>query len=93
MVAFNTAGANPIHKATIVPRGKALGMVINIPEKEDSSISRMQLLARLDTCMGGRVAEEMIFGADHITTGARSDLQNATALARRMVRGPTHCIL
>lgn len=85
VVAFNTAGANPIHKATIMPRGTALGMVTQLPEKDETSISKMQLLARLDVCMGGRVAEEMIFGADQVTSGARSDLQQATALARHMV--------
>ena len=85
VVAFNTNGANPIHKATIMPRGTALGMVTQLPEKDETSISKKQLLARLDVCMGGRVAEEMIFGADHVTSGARSDLQQATALARHMV--------
>ncbi|CAM6101654.1 unnamed protein product [Calypogeia fissa] len=85
VVAFNTVGANPIHKATIMPRGTALGMVTQLPEKDETSISKMQLLARLDVCMGGRVAEELIFGADQVTSGARSDLQQATALARHMV--------
>ncbi|BBN17942.1 ATP-dependent metalloprotease [Marchantia polymorpha subsp. ruderalis] len=85
VVAFNTIGANPIHKATIMPRGTALGMVTQLPEKDETSISKMQLLARLDVCMGGRVAEELIFGADQVTSGARSDLQQATALARHMV--------
>lgn len=85
VVAFNTAGAHPIHKATITPRGNALGMVSQIPEKDETSVSKIQMLARLDVAMGGRVAEELIFGMEQITTGARSDLQQATAIARHMV--------
>ncbi|KAI5070565.1 hypothetical protein GOP47_0014908 [Adiantum capillus-veneris] len=85
VVAFNTAGAYPIHKATITPRGNALGMVSQIPDKDETSVSKIQMLARLDVAMGGRVAEELIFGSEQVTTGARSDLQHATALARHMV--------
>eukprot|EP00250_Pteridium_aquilinum_P020458 c24820_g1_i1 orf=343-2865(-) len=85
VVALNTAGAHPIHKATIMPRGNALGMVSQIPDKDETSVSKLQLLARLDVAMGGRVAEEIIFGTEQVTTGARSDLQHATALARHMV--------
>ncbi|KAG4130965.1 hypothetical protein ERO13_D09G178600v2 [Gossypium hirsutum] len=85
IVAFNTEGAHPIHKATIMPRGSALGMVTQLPSDDETSISKKQLLARLDVCMGGRVAEELIFGQDHVTTGARSDLQTATELAKYMV--------
>jgi len=85
VVAFNTKGANPIHKATITPRGMSLGMVTQLPDKDETSVSKNQMLARLDVCMGGRVAEEMIFGPDQVTSGARSDLQQATALARHMV--------
>ncbi|KAF5731234.1 Cell division protease ftsH isoform 1 [Tripterygium wilfordii] len=85
IVAYNTEGAHPIHKATIMPRGSALGMVTQLPSSDETSISRKQLLARLDVCMGGRVAEEIIFGQDHITTGASSDLQTATELAQYMV--------
>ncbi|KAF5743471.1 ATP-dependent zinc metalloprotease FTSH 11 chloroplastic/mitochondrial [Tripterygium wilfordii] len=85
IVAFNTEGAHPIHKATIMPRGTALGMVTQLPSSDETSISRKQLLARIDVCMGGRVAEEIIFGQDHITTGASSDLQTATELAQYMV--------
>ena len=61
IVALKTNGAMPVHKATIVPRGHALGMVMQVPDKDDTSISRRQLLARLDVCFGGRVAEELIF--------------------------------
>ncbi|XP_052194238.1 ATP-dependent zinc metalloprotease FTSH 11, chloroplastic/mitochondrial [Diospyros lotus] len=98
IVAFNTEGAHPIHKATITPRGSALGMVTQLPSSDETSISKKQLLARLDVCMGGRVAEEIIFGQDHITTGASSDLHTATELAQFMVSncgmsdtiGPVH---
>ncbi|XP_059445573.1 ATP-dependent zinc metalloprotease FTSH 11, chloroplastic/mitochondrial [Corylus avellana] len=98
IVAFNTEGAHPIHKATIMPRGSALGMVTQLPSNDETSISKKQLLARLDVCMGGRVAEELIFGQDHVTTGASSDLHTATELAHYMVSncgmsdaiGPVH---
>lgn len=98
VVAFNTEGAHPIHKATIMPRGSALGMVTQLPSDDETSISKKQLLARLDVCMGGRVAEELIFGQDQITTGASSDLKTATELAHYMVSacgmsdtiGPVH---
>ncbi|GMP70502.1 hypothetical protein CsSME_00029326 [Camellia sinensis var. sinensis] len=98
LVALNTDGAHPIHKATIMPRGSALGMVTQLPSSDETSISKKQLLARLDVCMGGRAAEELIFGQDYITTGASSDLQTATELAQYMVSacgmsdtiGPVH---
>ena len=85
IVALYTDAALPVHKATIMPRGRALGMVTQIPEKDETSISKEQLLAKLDVCMGGRVAEELIFGNNKVTTGARGDLQQATSLARHMV--------
>jgi ATP-dependent metalloprotease len=85
IVAMHTQGAHPVHKATIVPRGMSLGMVMQLPEKDETSVTRRQLLARLDVCMGGRVAEELIFGDAEVTTGASSDLQQATRLARDMV--------
>ncbi|KAJ3704117.1 hypothetical protein LUZ61_007822 [Rhynchospora tenuis] len=98
IVALNTEGAHPIHKATIMPRGSALGMVTQLPSQDETSISKKQLLARLDVCMGGRVAEELIFGEDNVTTGASNDLHTATELAHYMVSncgmsdtiGPVH---
>jgi len=85
IMAISTKGAYPVHKATIIPRGQALGMVHQLPEDDVVSVDKEQLLARLDVAMGGRVAEEMIFGPEHITTGASSDLEQANRVARDMV--------
>ncbi|KAL5510852.1 hypothetical protein EMCRGX_G006461 [Ephydatia muelleri] len=85
IVALYTPDALPIHKATIVPRGSALGMVAQMSEKDELSWSRRQLLAKLDVAMGGRVAEELVFGTEYITSGASSDLEVATKIAKHMV--------
>ena len=85
MMAVLTDGAIPIHKATIMPRGNSLGMVMTLPEGDQTSQSLKQMLASMDVCMGGRVAEELIFGAENVTSGASSDIQQATRIARAMV--------
>jgi ATP-dependent metalloprotease len=61
-----------------MPRGRSLGMVMQLPDGDQTSMSRKQMLARLDICMGGRVAEELVFGEDNVTSGASSDFQQAT---------------
>jgi cell division protease FtsH len=89
LVSFNLPSSDPIHKATIIPRGRALGMVMNLPERDKYGHSIKELKTRLAICFGGRVAEELIFGKDNISTGAGggpgSDLNQATQLARAMV--------
>lgn len=85
LVSYHTPDSDPIHKATIIPRGRALGMVMRLPEGDRISMSRIRLLADIKVAMGGRIAEELIFGADKITTGASSDIRAATEIARRMV--------
>ncbi len=82
---LNVEETDPIHKATIVPRGRALGMVQQLPEKDQYSYSRAKMLSRLVICMGGRAAEELKFGRDKVTSGASSDIAAATKLARSMV--------
>ncbi len=83
--AIRVKGNDPLHKVTIVPRGRALGLAFTLPEDDRVSTTREQLEARLVMAYGGRCAEEMIFGRDHVTTGASSDIQFATGLARRYV--------
>jgi len=85
IVALNVPATDPVHKATIIPRGRALGMVMQLPERDKLSMSYEQMTSRLAICMGGRVAEEIIFGKDKITSGAQSDIEAATKLARAMV--------
>ncbi|ETZ07755.1 ATP-dependent zinc metalloprotease FtsH [Holospora obtusa F1] len=85
LIASLSSHSDPIHKATIVPRGVALGLVMRLPETDKVSVTRASLLADLDIALAGRVAEEMMFGEDGITTGASSDFKFATNLARKMV--------
>jgi cell division protease FtsH len=85
LVSLNMPGSIPIHKATIIPRGRALGMVQGLPERDQISQTYEQLVAMLAMAMGGRVAEEMIFGHDKVTSGAASDIQQCTRVARAMV--------
>ncbi|WP_379923418.1 ATP-dependent zinc metalloprotease FtsH [Erythrobacter sp. R86502] len=95
MTAYHEAGhaivsvyepaSDPIHKATIIPRGRALGMVMRLPERDSYSYHRDKMHANLSVSMGGRVAEEIIFGHDKVSSGASSDIQYATSLARNMV--------
>ena len=85
IVALNEKASDPIHKATIIPRGRALGVVWTLPERDKYSHSREYLEANISKAMGGRVSEELIFGHDKVTSGASSDIQMATKLAKDMV--------
>ncbi|HEX5279767.1 MAG TPA: ATP-dependent zinc metalloprotease FtsH [Micropepsaceae bacterium] len=85
LVALSVVGSDPIHKATIIPRGRALGMVMRLPERDQLSLTRQKLYADLQVAFGGRIAEELIFGYDRVTTGAQSDIEMATRMARAMV--------
>ncbi|MGY6637164.1 MAG: cell division protein FtsH [Erythrobacter sp. SCN 62-14] len=85
IVSVHEAASDPIHKATIIPRGRALGMVMRLPERDSYSYHRDKMHANLSVSMGGRVAEEIIFGHDKVSSGASSDIQYATDLARNMV--------
>ena len=85
IVALNEKASDPIHKATIIPRGSALGVVWTLPERDKHSHSREYLEANISKAMGGRVAEELIFGHNKVTSGASSDIQMATKLAKDMV--------
>ena len=82
---LHVAETDPIHKATIIPRGRALGMVQQLPEKDQYSYTRAKMLSRLIICMGGRASEELKFGYDKVTSGASADISAATNLARSMV--------
>ncbi|QZD88757.1 ATP-dependent zinc metalloprotease FtsH [Qipengyuania aurantiaca] len=85
LVSLNEPASDPIHKATIIPRGRALGMVMRLPERDNYSYHRDKMHANLAVAMGGRVAEEIIFGHDKVSSGASGDIQYATDLARNMV--------
>jgi len=85
LVGLSVPGIDPIHKVTIVPRGRALGITFFLPEKDRRNVTKQWLLGQLAMSYGGRVAEELVFGPDKVTTGAYSDIQQATEMARRMV--------
>ena len=85
IVALNQSASDPIHKATIIPRGRALGMVMRLPERDQLSLPREKMFADITVAMGGRVAEELIFGDKKVTSGASSDIEMATKMARNMV--------
>ena len=85
LVALHMPASDPIHKATIIPRGRALGMVMRLPERDKLSVTREKLKADIAVAMGGRIAEELIFGYDKVTSGASSDISVATKMARAMV--------
>ncbi len=85
LVALYCPAHDPLHKVTIIPRGRALGVTMSLPERDKYGYSKKELMAKIAMSFGGRVAEELIFGKDDITTGAASDINQATALARRMV--------
>lgn len=85
IMAMYTPGATPLYKATILPRGRALGITFQLPEMDKVDITKKECLARLDVCMGGKIAEELIYGKENTTSGCGSDLQSATNTARAMV--------
>ena len=85
LVSLSIDSSDPIHKATIIPRGRALGMVLRLPERDQISITREKMYGNLSVAMGGRIAEELVFGYDKVTSGASSDIKQATEIARAMV--------
>lgn len=85
IMAMYSKGATPLYKATILPRGRALGVTFQLPEMDKVDMTKRECFARLDVCMGGKIAEEMVHGKDNVTSGCSSDLANATSVARAMV--------
>ena len=85
VVGLNVPQHDPIHKATIIPRGRALGLVLSLPERDQLSVTKTKYKSKIAMAMGGKVAEELIFGADNVTSGASSDIQQVTNIARAMV--------
>ncbi|HKT16048.1 MAG TPA: ATP-dependent zinc metalloprotease FtsH [Allosphingosinicella sp.] len=85
LVSLHVPGCDPLHKVTIIPRGRALGVTWNLPERDRYSMSMKQMKARLALCFGGRIAEQLIYGEDALNTGASNDIQQATEMARSMV--------
>jgi len=86
LVALYTEGAMPLHKVTCMPRGNALGYTAQLPEDDRFSVSFKEFVAEMDICMGGRVAEELVYGPENVTSGCISDLAHATDVATRMVQ-------
>jgi len=84
LVSLHVDGCDPLHKVTIIPRGRALGVTWNLPERDRYSMSMKQMKARLALCFGGRIAEQLIYGLDELNTGASNDIQQATDMARAM---------
>jgi cell division protease FtsH len=85
LVSLHVPGCDPLHKVTIIPRGRALGVTWNLPERDRYSMSMKQMKARLALCFGGRIAEQLIYGVEELNTGASNDIQQATDMARAMV--------
>ena len=85
LVGFFVPGNDPLHKVTIIPRGRALGVTMNLPERDRYAFRKNEIEARLAMMFGGRVAEQLVFGKENVTTGAANDIQQATDMARRMV--------
>jgi len=85
LVSLSVPGCDPLHKVTIIPRGRALGVTMNLPERDRYTFKKNEIEARLAMMFGGRVAEQLVFGEANVTTGASNDIQQATELARRMV--------
>jgi cell division protease FtsH len=85
LVSLHVPGCDPLHKVTIIPRGRALGVTWNLPERDRYSMTMKQMKARLSLCFGGRIAEQIIYGHDELNTGASNDIQQATEMARAMV--------
>jgi len=85
LIGLMVEGSDPVHKATIIPRGRALGMVMRLPERDNLSVTRQKLKADIAVAMGGRIAEEVVFGHDKVTSGAAMDFKMATQMARAMV--------
>jgi cell division protease FtsH len=85
IVGINVPKHDPLHKVTIIPRGRALGVTMSLPERDKYSYSKLELESKLAVMFGGRLAEELTFGAENVTTGAGNDIQQATNMARRMV--------
>ena len=85
LVALSVPKSDPLHKVTIIPRGRALGVTMSLPERDKYGYSKVELTSKLAMMFGGRVAEQLIFGEENVTTGAGNDIQQATGMARRMV--------